>query len=89
VPNTTNIIPENTFPTISENSFVANAENESNNNAIPTNATISNENMNTINMDENDRSLYIASFEIDGEKLRGVTRRINAYLRRNKNEKQK
>jgi hypothetical protein len=40
-------------------------------------------------VDENDRTLYIANFEIDGEKLRGISRRINAIFKRNKNEKQK
>ena len=43
----------------------------------------------TLNVDDNDRSLYIANFEIDGEKLRGISRRINAIFKRNKNEKQK
>ncbi len=42
-----------------------------------------------LNVDENDRILYIANFEIDGEKLRGISRRINAIFKRNKNEKQK
>ena len=42
-----------------------------------------------LNVDENDRTLYIANFEIDGEKLRGISRRINAIFKRNKNEKQK
>ncbi len=42
-----------------------------------------------LNVDDNDRSLYIANFEIDGEKLRGISRRINAIFKRNKNEKQK
>jgi len=47
------------------------------------------ENYNTINTDEHDRTIYIANFEIDGDKLRGVTRRINAIFKRNKNDKQK
>ena len=47
------------------------------------------ENYNTINTDEHDRTIYIANFEIDGDKLRGVTRRINALFKRNKNDKQK
>jgi len=42
------------------------------------------ENYNTINTDEHDRTIYIANFEIDGDKLRGVTRRINALFKRNK-----
>ena len=47
------------------------------------------ENYNTINTDEHDRTIYIANFEIDSDKLRGVTRRINALFKRNKNDKQK
>ncbi len=42
-----------------------------------------------LNMEDNDRTLYIANFEIDGDKLRGISRRINAFFKRNKNEKQK
>ncbi len=42
-----------------------------------------------LNVDDNDRAVYIANFEIDGEKLRGISRRINAIFKRNKNEKQK
>jgi hypothetical protein len=42
-----------------------------------------------LNMEDNDRTLYIANFEIDGDKLRGISRRINALFKRNKNEKQK
>ncbi len=57
-----------------------------NNTNIPSETT---ENYNTINTDEHDRSIYIANFEIDGDKLRGVTRRINALFKRNKNDKQK
>lgn len=46
------------------------------------------ESYNNINTDDHDRSLYIANFEIDGDKLRGFSRRINAFFKRNKNEKQ-
>ena len=42
-----------------------------------------------IDTDERDRSVYIANLEIDGDKIRGFSRRINALFKRNKNEKQK
>ena len=42
-----------------------------------------------IDTDERDRSVYIANLEIDGDKIRGLSRRINAIFKRNKNEKQK
>jgi hypothetical protein len=51
--------------------------------------TTESEQYTNLNVDENDRTLYIANFEIDGEKLRGISRRINAIFKRNKNEKQK
>ena len=41
-----------------------------------------------IDTDERDRSVYIANLEIDGDKIRGFSRRINALFKRNKNEKQ-
>jgi hypothetical protein len=37
------------------------------------------------NTDNADRGIYIANLEIDGEKLRGLGRRFNALLRKNKN----
>lgn len=36
-----------------------------------------------------DRVIYIANLEIDGDKLRGLTRRVNALFKRNKTEKEK
>jgi hypothetical protein len=41
-----------------------------------------------LDTDDHDRSIFIANFEIDGDKLRGFTRRVNAIFKRNKNEKQ-
>ncbi|MEK0422224.1 MAG: hypothetical protein RLZ95_134 [Bacteroidota bacterium] len=91
---------ENSGP-VSINSVAAEtstlAINENNNNSItaiePTtlnNTSISEtENYNNVDVNEHDRSIFIANFEIDGEKLRGVGRRINAIFKRNKNEKQK
>ena len=42
-----------------------------------------------INTDNPDRVIYIANLEFDGDKLRGFTRRVNAFLKRNKTEKEK
>jgi hypothetical protein len=39
--------------------------------------------------DNPDRTIYIANMEIDGDKLRGFTRRIGAFIKRNKTEKEK
>jgi len=47
------------------------------------------ENYDNIDTEDHDRSVYIANLEIDGDKLRGFSRRINAIFKRNKNEKQK
>jgi hypothetical protein len=47
------------------------------------------ENYENIDTDDHDRTIYIANLEIDGDKLRGFSRRINAIFKRNKNEKQK
>ena len=58
-----------------------------------TNETLHNaeatETFENINTDNPDRVIYIANLEIDGDKLRGFTRRVNALLKRNKTEKEK
>jgi len=41
-----------------------------------------------IDTDNPDRTIYIANMEIDGDKLRGLTRRIGAIIKRNKTEKE-
>ena len=47
-----------------------------------TEAAVSYEEYNT---DNTDRGIYIANLEIDGDKLRGLGRRFNALIRKNKN----
>ena len=47
------------------------------------------EDFENINTDNPDRTIYIANMEIDGDKLRGLTRRIGAFMKRNKTEKEK
>ncbi len=83
------ITSETTLQSNTDHNISSNAENETS--VLNRNDVISNEegNYNNINFEDRDRSIYIANFEIDGEKLRGVTRRINAIFKRNKNEKQK
>jgi hypothetical protein len=75
---------------ISENMMPATIKNINPNVTIANNLKeIQEEDYENINTEDEDRGVYIANFEIDGDKLRGVTRRINALFRRNKNEKQK
>jgi hypothetical protein len=86
---TNTIVTENSSLTTADNISASSTENETailNNNNTSISET---ESYNNINTDDHDRSIYIANFEIDGERLRGVTRRINAIFKRNKNEKQK
>ncbi len=45
--------------------------------------------LNEMNTEDPDRGIYIANFEIDGDKLRGLSRRIGAFLKRNKSDKDK
>lgn len=40
-----------------------------------------------INTENNDHIIYISNFEIDGDKIRGFTRRVNALFKRNKTDK--
>jgi hypothetical protein len=44
---------------------------------------------NEMNTEDPDRGIYIANFEIDGDKLRGISRRIGAFLKHNKSDKDK
>ena len=53
--------------------------------AEATNATLYEE----IETDRPDRIIYISSFEIDGDKLRGFTRKVNALFKRNKTDREK
>ena len=42
-----------------------------------------------IDTEDPNRTIYIANFEIDGNKFRGITRRVSAFLKRNKSDKEK
>jgi hypothetical protein len=87
--NNTNIASDNTISATEANNkstYVANDAVNLNETSSESNET---EQFTPLNMEDNDRTLYIANFEIDGDKLRGISRRINAFFKRNKNEKQK
>jgi hypothetical protein len=83
------IAPETTINAISEN----NTPNINEHTTAINNTTINQyeeqENYNKINTEDHDRSIYIANFEIDGDKLRGISRRFNSIFKKNKNDKQK
>ena len=40
---------------------------------------------NEIDTDDNDRVIFIASFEVDADKFRGITRKVGSLFKRNKN----
>ncbi len=50
--------------------------------------TYQSESFEEININETDRVIYISSIEIDSDKIRGFTRRLNAIFKRNKSDKQ-
>ena len=78
---TINTITENNTPsTIEKTSAVINTTN---------NQSEEKEAYNNINTEDHERSIYIANFEIDGDKLRGISRRFNSLFKKNKNDKQK
>lgn len=44
---------------------------------------------NEIDTDDNDRVIYIASFEVDADKFRGITRKVGSLFKKNKTNKEK
>ena len=44
---------------------------------------------NEIDTDDNDRVILIASFEVDADKFRGITRKVGSLFKRNKTNKEK
>jgi hypothetical protein len=44
---------------------------------------------NEIDTDDNDRVIFIASFEVDADKFRGITRKVGSLFKRNKTNKEK
>ena len=56
---------------------------------VPSSPITSENTYNEINSNDQDRTIYIANLEIDAEKFRGISRRINALLKITKTEKEK
>jgi hypothetical protein len=83
------IAPETTINAISENNTPNISEYTTTINNTTINQYEEQENYNKINTEDHDRSIYIANFEIDGDKLRGISRRFNSIFKKNKNDKQK
>jgi hypothetical protein len=66
-----------------------NADNTTMNSTITVEQKIEKEIFEEINTEDNDRVIYISNIELDGDKFRGITRRLNALFKRNKSEKNK
>lgn len=74
--------------TMVESSAIA-VDNSLLNSAILVEQKIEKEIFEEINTEDNDRVIYISNIELDGDKFRGITRRLNALFKRNKSEKNK
>lgn len=75
--------------TLAKKSVIASAINESStlstNNMVSTTAEL----FTDIDTEDQEKTIYIANLEINGDKLRGLTRRVNAIFKRNKTDKDK
>ncbi|MFM1929078.1 MAG: hypothetical protein RL387_406 [Bacteroidota bacterium] len=60
-----------------------------NNSSLVAETRIEKESFEEINTDNNDRVIHFSNIELDGDKFRGITRRLGAIFKRNKNEKNK
>ena len=75
-------------PTMVESSAIT-VDNTTMNSTITVEQKIEKEIFEEINTEDNDRVIYISNIELDGDKFRGITRRLNALFKRNKSEKNK
>ena len=75
------ISTKETIPTISESQAITNS--------LVAESKVEKESFEEINTEDNDRVIYISNIELDGDKFRGVTRRLGAIFKRNKIEKNK
>lgn len=62
---------------------------QTNNSSLAFEQKIEKESFEEINTEDNDRSIYISNIEFDGDKFRGITRRLGVLFKRNKSEKNK
>ena len=74
--------------TMMESSTIA-VDNTKLNSAIAVEQKIEKEIFEEINTEDNDRVIYISNIELDGDKFRGITRRLSVLFKRNKSEKNK
>jgi hypothetical protein len=65
------------------------AINTANSSSLAAGLKVEKESFEEINTDDNDRVIYISNIELDGDKFRGITRRLGAIFKRNKTEKNK
>lgn len=91
--NDQSILSKETFngdqtPTMVESSAIT-VDNTTMNSTIAVEQKIEKEIFEEINTEDNDRVIYISNIELDGDKFRGITRRLNALFKRNKSEKNK
>jgi hypothetical protein len=74
-------------------SIVANTPNSitptANNSIVELEQKTEKESFEEINTEDSDRVIYISNIELDGDKFRGITRRLGAIFKRNKTEKNK
>ena len=75
-------------PTMVESSAIT-VDNTTMNSTIAVEQKIEKEIFEEINTEDNDRVIYISNIELNGDKFRGITRRLNALFKRNKSEKNK
>jgi hypothetical protein len=74
-------------------SIVANTPNSitptANNSIVELEQKTEKESFEEINTEDSDRVIYISNIELDGDKFRGITRRLGVLFKRNKTEKNK
>lgn len=84
---TETVSKENTETIIENNP--SSAINTANSSSLAAELKVEKESFEEINTDDNDRVIYISNIELDGDKFRGITRRLGAIFKRNKTEKNK
>ena len=73
----------------SSNAFSNKNDNSNTNPTHTTELANTNTSYDEIETDRADRIIYISGLEIDGDKLRGFTRKVNALFKRNKTDREK
>jgi hypothetical protein len=84
----TEIVSKENIETITENNPNT-AINTANSSSLAAELKVEKESFEEINTDDNDGVIYISNIELNGDKFRGITRRLGAIFKRNKTEKNK